>query len=48
MVSVTGQQMGMEKVESEKPKKRPSSLSSPWPQFFTGRQQVLPVWWTGK
>lgn len=48
MVSVTGQQMGMEKIESKKPKEWPPSLSSPWPQFFPGWQQMLPVWWTSQ
>lgn len=28
---VTGQQMGMEKIKSKKPKEWPPSLSSPWP-----------------
>lgn len=43
---VTGQPMGMEKVESKKPEEWPPSLSSSWPQFFPGWQQMLPVRWT--
>lgn len=46
--SVTGQQMGMEEVESKKPKEWTPSLSSSWPQFFPGWQQMLPVRWTGQ
>lgn len=48
MVCVTGQQMGMEKVESKKPEEWPSSLSSSRSQFFPGWQQMLPVWWTSQ
>ena len=44
----TGQQMGMEKVESKKPEEWPPSLSSSWPQFFPGWQQMLSVWWTSQ
>lgn len=48
MVSVAGQQMGMEKVESKKPEEWPPSLSSSGPQFFPGWQQMLPIWWTSQ
>lgn len=45
-VSVIGQQMGMEKIKSQKSKEWPPSLSSSWPQFFSSWQQMLLVWWT--